>query len=191
MMKLALIFFSVLTSLSLGFATQGTQPIVCRGKPLPITLLPGPKMTGPSLPLRFGGTREFPRPPINSFRSEKGFRLVIKNRNEFSDFWKRFTGEISPLPEVDFSKEMVVVAVMGERPTSGYWTIIDGACEADGQVEVFVSNVEDVKCSGTLSTFTYPADAVRLPQTNLPIVFRETQVSCTEWFDKFLRFPRG
>jgi PrcB C-terminal len=196
-MKPALILFSVLTSLSLGFATQGTQPIVCRGKPLPITLLPGPKMTGPSLPLRFGGTREFPRPPINSFRSEKGFRLVIKTRDEFSDFWKRFTGEVSPsngvppFPEVDFAKEMVVVAAMGQRPTSGYWIIIDGACEVDGQVEVFVSNVEDVKCSGTLQTLTYPADAVRLPQTDLPVVFRETQVSCTEWFDKFLRFPRG
>ena len=197
MMKLALIFLAVLTTLSFGFATQGTHPSVCRGKALPIVLLPGPKMTGPSLPLRFGGTREFPRPPIHSFHTEKGFRQVIKTRDEFSDFWKRFTAQIHPsngpfpLPEVDFSKEMIVVAAMGQRPSSGYWIIIDGACEVDGQVEVFVSHVEGVTCGTALGILTYPADAVRLPQTDLPVVFRETQLSCTEWREKFLRLPRG
>jgi hypothetical protein len=196
-MKLALIFFAVLTSLSFGFGAQEMQPSVCRGKPLPIALLPGPKMSGPSLPLRFGGTREFPRPPIHSFLTEKGFRLVIKNRAEFADFWKRFTGQINPsngtlpIPEVDFSKELVVVAAMGQRPSSGYWTFIDGACEVDGQVEVFISNVEAGDCGATLGVVTYPADAVRLPQTDLPIVFRETQVGCREWRDRFLHFPRG
>lgn len=189
-MKLALIFFTVLASLSMLFATQEKQSVVCRGKSLPITLLPGPKMTGPSLPLRFGGTREFPRPPVNSFRTDEGFRLVIKTRDEFSDFWKRFTGSIPPPPEIDFAKEVVIVAAMGERPTSGYWVFIDGACEVDGQVEVFVSNVEDVKCMGVFPSLTYPADAVRIPRTDLPIVFRETQVSCTQWRDEILRFPR-
>ena len=196
-MKLALIIFSVLTSFLLWFTPQATQPVICRGKPLSITLLPGPKMTGPSLPLRFGGTRPFPSPYVNFFPSENALRLVIKNRDEFSDFWKRLTakvppgGWIPPLPEIDFSKEMVVVAAMGARPTSGYWTIIDGACEVDGQVEVFVSNVEDASCTGQLQVVTYPADAVRLPQTDLPIVFRETQVGCKQWLDQLQRLSRG
>ncbi len=196
-MKLALIFFSVLTGLSLWFAAQGTPPAVCRGKALPIQSLPGPKMTGPSLPLRFGGTREFPRPPFHSFPSENALRLVIKNREEFSNYWKRLTSRVSPvngvppLPEVDFSKEMVVVAAMGVRPMSGYSIMIDGACEVDGQVEVFVSNVDDASCSGQLQIVTSPADAVRLPQTDLPVVFRETQVGCKEWLDLMMRLSRG
>jgi len=43
-MKLALICFFVLTSLSLSFGVQ-EKPASreCRGKPLPITILPGPK----------------------------------------------------------------------------------------------------------------------------------------------------
>ena len=186
-MKLAIIFFSVLTSLSMWFAVQGTPPGACRGKPLPITLLPGPKMTGPSLPLRFGGTRPYPSPWVNSFFSEQGFRLVIKSRDEFSDFWKRLTGRVPPgqwapaLPDIDFSKEMIVVAAMGQRPTSGYWNIIDGACEVDGQVEVFISNVEDPSCMGAFDALTYPADAVRIPRSDLPVVFRETQISCKQW----------
>ena len=187
-MKLALILFSVLTSLSFWFGAQGTPP-VCRGKPLSITLLPGPKMTGPSLPLRFGGTREFPRPPVNIFRSENALRLVIKNRDEFSNFWERLRvppdNWVPPPPEIDFSKEMVVVAAMGQRPSSGYWTIIDGACEVDGQVEVFVSNVEDVRCVGQFPHETHPADAVRLPRTDLPIVFHESQIPCTQWAKQF------
>jgi hypothetical protein len=46
-MKLALVFLTVLTSLSLWFGAQKKPPVICRGKPLSITLLPGPKMTGP------------------------------------------------------------------------------------------------------------------------------------------------
>lgn len=191
-MKLALVFFSVLTSLSLWFGTQAMTPDTCRGKPLSITLLPGPNMTGPSLPLRFGGTREFPRPPVNSFHSDSARRLVIKNRVEFSNFWKQLTARalpnsVPPLPEIDFSKEMVVVAAMGQRPSSGYWIVIDGACEVDGRVDVFVSSLEDVSCAGVFPVVTYPADAVRLPRTDLPIVFHETQLSCTQWQNQLQR----
>jgi len=155
-------------------------------------------MTGPSLPLRFGGTREFPR---LQFPSDKALRLVIKNRDEFSGFWRRLYSwvpagsEVPPLPEIDFSKETIVVAAMGTRPTSGYWTIIDGACEVDGQVEVFVSNVEAVTCTwqaaGTYPAITSPADLVRLPHTDLPIVFRETQIDCNQWKDQLLRLSRS
>ena len=195
--KLALIFFAVLTSFSLWGGAQRPRRAVCRGKPLPITLLPGPRMTGPSLPLRFGGTRPFPRPPVNGFPSENALRLVIQNRDEYNDFWKRFTAGMlpgnsipPPPPEIDFSKELIVVSAMGQRPSSGYWTFIDGACEVDGQVEVFVSNVEDVRCIGQFPVVSYPADAVRLPQTDLPVVFRETQISCKQWREEFLGFPR-
>ena len=183
-MKLALIFFSVLTSLSMLFATQGTPPVVCRGKALPITLIPGPKMTGPSLPLRFGGTRPNPSPWVNIYHSEKGFHQVIKSRDEFSGFWKGLAMPaqwIPPLPEIDFAKEMIIVSVMGQRPTSGYLTVIDGACEVDGQVEVFISSVEDHSCIGVFDSYTYPSDAVRIPRSDLPVVFRETQVPCKQW----------
>lgn len=86
---------------------------------------------------------------------------------------------------------MIVVAAMGARPTSGYWTIIDGACEVQGKVEVFVSNVEDGKCTGQYGVQTFPADAVRIPRTDLPIVFRETQVGCRQWLDQLQRLSRG
>lgn len=195
-MKPALLIFSVLTSLSFLLAAQGTPPVTCRGKPLPVEMLPvpGPKITGVSLPLRFGGTRQF---PVWQVGSDNAFRLVIKNRDEFRDFWKRLTAPIAPgnwvppLPEIDFSKEMLVVAAMGPRPSSGYVIMVDGACEVDGHVEVFISNVDTPVCGAQLGVLTAPADVVRLPRTDLPIVFRETQVPCTQWSDHLMRLSRG
>ena len=185
-MKLALIVFFVLTSLSFGVGAQETAPAVCRGKPLPITIMPGPKMTAVAVPLRFGGERPPPLPWFSSFPSKTPFRLVIRNRDEFCDFWKRLLAPVAPgkwvpaMPEFDFSKEMIVVAVMGERPSSGYSIMIDGVCEVDGHVEVFVSSVEGGPCGAQLAVVTAPADAVRIPQTDLPVVFRETKIACTD-----------
>jgi len=193
-MKLALIFFSVLTSLSLWFGAQDKQPITCKGKPLPIMLLPGPKITGPELPLRFGGTRSFPGPPINGYKSDNSFRLVIKTRDEFNDFWKGLASPgrfLPPLPEVDFSKEMIVGLGMGLRPSPGFVIMIDGACEVDGQVELFVSKVEDGPCGVVPGVVTAPADIVRIPRSDLPIVFREIQVPCVKWGEHLMRLPRG
>ena len=188
-MKVALIFFSVLTSLSLWFAAQETTPVVCRGKPLSIELLeiPGLPMSEPLLPLRFGGTR---RLTLLHIDSENPFRLVIKNRDELSDFWKRLTAKIRPgrwvppLPEIDFSKEMVIAVGVGTKPRL---IIIDGACEVDGRVELFVSNI-DTSCVPQPGIVTARADAVRIPKTDLPIVFRETEIGCTQWFDQLRRW---
>lgn len=76
---------------------------------------------------------------------------------------------------------------MGMQPSSGHWTIINGACETNGQIEVFITNVENKTCGG-FATVTYPADAVRLPRGDLPVVFREIQISCTE-FSNLLQRP--
>jgi hypothetical protein len=185
-MKLALILFSVLISLSAWFSGQKKPLDICRGRSLPITLIPGPEMTVlVSLPLRFGGTRPPPLPWVHSFPTDKPLRLVIKSREEFSDFWKRLTSPVPPggwappLPEIDFSKEMIVVSAMGSRPSTGYSIFIDGVCEANGQVEVFVSSVEG-SCGVEMGIVTTPADAVRLPRSDSPIVFRETQLGCKE-----------
>ena len=186
-MKLALICFSVLTSVALWFG-QETAPTVCRGKPLPISILPGPTMQSIAVPLRFGGERPLPLPWFNSFPSKTSFRLVIRNRDEYSELWKRRIAPVPPgdwvppMPEVDFAKDMIVVAAMGERPSSGYGIIIDGACEVEGHVEVFVtSNEGGSSCGAQLAVVTAPADAVRIPQTDLPVVFREFQVPCDYW----------
>jgi len=191
-MKLALIFLTVLTSLSLWSAPQVTPPVVCRGKPLPVTMLekPGVEMRVPPIPIRFGGTRYGPVWQLG----QKPVRLVIKNHDEFNDFWKGLASPgrfLPPLPEIDFSKEMIVVVGMGLRPSPGFVIMIDGACEVGGQVELFVSKVEDGPCFPTLGVTTAPADIVRIPRSELPIVFHEIQVPCVKWGEHLMRLSRA
>jgi hypothetical protein len=122
---------------------------------------------------------------------------VIRDRLHFSDFWKRaaifaIPGVGSPpMPEIDFSREMVVATVMGNKPTSGYWLFIDGACERDGRLEVFVTSVDPTGCPGPFEGTSAAADVVVLPRTDLPVVFRENKVDCKQWADQLLRFNQS
>jgi len=112
--------------------------------------------------------------------------LVIRDRDKFDELWKelnRFGSDKPPLPEVDFSREMIVVAVMGARPTSGYAIIIDCACEVENRLEVQVRSTNYLRCGLQFPVVTAPVDIVRLPKTELPVVFRETEVvsDCKEF----------
>jgi hypothetical protein len=53
------------------------------------------------------------------------------------------------MPEVDFSKEMVVVAAMGEKPSSDHGIIIDGACDVEvtSKCSLVVSMADVAACN--------------------------------------------
>ena len=111
-------------------------------------------------------------------------RLVVRDRDAWLDVWKRINtvrdprlgpDPIPPLPEIDFSREIVVVAAMGRRPTGGYFISIDGAYERDNLVEVVVRSVE-TRCGG-FTILTAPLVIVRLPKTERSVVFREIEVA--------------
>lgn len=197
-MKLALLFFVVLTSLSLWSAPQGTPapqippPEACRGKPLSVKVLDKPGVeyrVPPFIPLRFGGTRHGSVWQV-LYDNNNPFRFVIKSRDEFSEFWNRFRKQsdyLPPLPEVDFSKEMIVVVGLGPRTAGCCVILVDGVCEVDGKVEVFLTIVDGLQCIPTLDIMTAPTDIVRIPRSDLPIVYREIKVPCVEWRDRMMR----
>ena len=138
---------------------------VCRGKTIAVSPL-GPELHGRRMPIP------------NCSITEPG-RFVIRDRDEFYKLWQRMTALCSdklPLPEVDFSREMMVVAAMGQQPSPGYGITIDGACEVNNQLEVSVRSTT-VQCGGQLGVMTSPLDIARVPKTDLPVVFRETKVT--------------
>ena len=169
----------VLFSLCILFLIHPSQDLVLRatqeanpGTPVPITPL-APKRTGPR----------------DSFTAFSGIgeplRLVIREQDAWREIWKRihrfgpFEGpnsEIPSLPEVDFSREMIVVAASGSRPSGGYTVIIEAAHERNNQVEIAVRSISPGKNCASLSVVTAPVDLVRLPKTERSIVFRETEV---------------
>ena len=117
-------------------------------------------------------------------RVEGKLRLAVRDRDEWIALLKRmFTIDSSlgpnlerePWTEIDFSREMVIVATMGTRPSSGYCIFIDSIYERDGRLDVTVRAVENPRC-GVFPVMTAPLDIVRLPKTDRPVVFHETQV---------------
>ena len=90
------------------------------------------------------------------------------------------------MPEIDFSKKMLVAVVMGDKPAPGYQIIIDGACEVDGHIEVFVTSIDASRCS-QLEGKSAAADIVILPRKDLPVVFRENRVDCQQWMEQNIR----
>ena len=112
-------------------------------------------------------------------------RIVIRDRETWDSVWKRIcctsdplfrnpSTSLLPLPEIDFSREMIVVAAMGRRPNGGYRIIVNSAHERDNRLEVEVQNIST--CGPTPQMFTAPVDIVRLPKTDLPVTFREVEV---------------
>lgn len=52
-----------------------------------------------------------------------GEKLIIRDADDFARFWSRIHADTSNQPErpdVDFSTEMILAVVLGERPTTGY-----------------------------------------------------------------------
>jgi PrcB C-terminal len=148
-------------------ATQDYQ-----GKSVPITPM-GPKRPGPRTSFTPGGG------------IWDQLRVVVRDRDAWLDVWKRIHRpdpnrgpypEPPPLPEIDFSREIVVVAAMGRRPSSAYAIIIDGAYERNDRLEVVVRSVENRKGCPAYTIMTAPVDIVRLPKTERPVVFREIEV---------------
>jgi hypothetical protein len=104
-------------------------------------------------------------------------RLVIRTRDEFSKFWTQSSSYKTPPPEIDFSREMIVIAAMGQQPSPAYQIFVDGACEVDNHIEVFVRSADYSGCGMQLGVISTPIHIVRLRQSQLPVVFKETETS--------------
>ena len=97
---------------------------------------------------------------------DKPDRIVIRDPVTWQMVWKKVwfgDSEVPPLPAVDFSSEMILVAALGARSTGGYGILIDGANEVGiGGVNVTIRSTSPLNCLVT-EAFTQPVDIARLP----------------------------
>ena len=110
-------------------------------------------------------------------------RVVIRDRDTWSAVWKRIVSpdphpdpsQATPaLPEIDFSREMLIVAAMGRRPSSAYRILVDSARETRMSLEVEVHSISI--CGSALGVMTAPIDIGRIPKTDLPVTFKEIEI---------------
>ena len=105
---------------------------------------------------------------------------MIRDRDAWLELWKQLSSRQfrpPPLPEIDFSREMLIVVAMGERNTGGFSIIVDGVYERDKKLEVVVKSTSPGKNCMLSQAFTQPVDIIRVQKSDYPVVFRETNVS--------------
>lgn len=113
------------------------------------------------------------RMPIDS-GIERETLSVIKDPAAWQTLWNSIHANVSPapaLPAVDFTREMILVAAAGQKPSSGYAMTITSAVEANGEVTVSVDAMSPgSKCVG-LTVMTSPVDLARVTRRDGPVRF--------------------
>lgn len=106
-------------------------------------------------------------------------RIVIHDEASWAALWAEMVSSGSmptTPPRVDFSKEDVVVAAMGERRFAGYEITITGVEQDAGHLRVDVASKTPSPTCDHSEVITTPLHAVRVSKTSEPISFNETTV---------------
>jgi len=103
-------------------------------------------------------------------------RIVVRDAELWTKLWGQIWQDHSPIPpvaDVDFSRDMLIVAGLGTRPSGGYAIQIDSVYRRPQNLEVVLRKISpDANCIVT-GALTHPIDIARVPRTNLPVHFRE------------------
>lgn len=124
-------------------------------------------------------TRLSPGPASLTYNSglREPQRTVVRDEAAWRALWSAIWRGTSPepaLPPIDFAREMVVVAALGERNTGGYGILIDSATTTSGgPLVVWIRSIRPGPGCMTTQALTQPVDAARLPRSEAAVEFRE------------------
>ena len=143
--------------------------------PPPVTTSPAIPEGATSVPIRRDDNA------VSLFQGNSGMtdsaRVAIRSEADWRRTWAQLVGHLSPAPElppVDFTKEMVIIAAMGTRPTVGNMIRIARVGRSSGVTYVdVVSEIPASRCKAARRE-TAPADVVMVPRIDEPVAFVET-----------------
>lgn len=119
--------------------------------------------------------------PIEGVRSSFSLipdrrRFVIRDEAAWRSFWRELHGNVVPPPEppaVDFSRQMVIGASMGQRPSGGYAIDIEEIYEDGGTLFPVVLETSPGPLCTTIQVITAPVVAVLVERTGASVTFVE------------------
>ena len=97
--------------------------------------------------------------------------VVAQDLESFRQLWIEHAGSEESMPMVDFSKEMVVAAFMGEQPSGGFALNISEVAEASGRLQIRLNRSQPGPEQMVIQMLTAPAHLVAIPRRDLPIDF--------------------
>ena len=116
-----------------------------------------------------------------SFEWNSGFRVsnrqVIRDLAAWGKAWATIhenKGTKPPLPDIDFTTDMVVVAALGARPSGGYNVLVKGASGSADVITVRLESTSPGKGCAVLTVQTQPVDVAKIPRSSAYVQFEET-----------------
>ncbi len=104
--------------------------------------------------------------------------LVVRDPVAWSQLWESihaFEDSAPPLPEVDFSREMVVAVGLGNRSSGGYDVLLARAVGDESGLRIEVVETRPGQGCATTLAMTQPVDLARTPRREGPVQFITTQ----------------
>jgi hypothetical protein len=133
------------------------QPILADTAPLPDTsTVQGYAPYGNSTTLEVRRVGKWTHTGIAEAR-----RLVIRNANAWAEFWSELG--VGERPEVDFTRDLVVVVAAGQRPTGGHEIAVDQVAQSGTALTISVLETRPGPNCMTTAALTQPVDVVMIP----------------------------
>jgi hypothetical protein len=101
-------------------------------------------------------------------------RLVVRDNATWHTVWASIWLGTTPMPatpNVDFAKEMVIVAALGSRSTGGYSIVVDSAMATSAGLVVWIGTSSPGARCVTTQAFTAPVDVARIQRIDEPVRF--------------------
>ena len=103
--------------------------------------------------------------------------LVIRDREALQAAWSQMNGYVNPgppVPEIDFSSEMVILVASGSHTSSGYDVLLASASKTDDLVTVHALERSPAPNCGSLTVITSPVDVARMSRQDGRVIFEIT-----------------
>jgi len=98
---------------------------------------------------------------------------TIRDKTALRSLWQTHGKSASPpLPEVDFSKEMVIAAFAGQKNTGGYQLNLTGLDRRRGHIDISLSLTQPGPDCIVTQALTQPYVIVRIARSKQPVNFR-------------------
>ncbi len=118
-----------------------------------------------------------------SFSVFSGFtdsaRFVVRDSGAWREAWRTIHRPFippPPVPAIDFSREMVIVAALGTRSSEGYEVVFENVREDTAGIEIAVRVNEPARGCPVSAVLTQPIDLARIPASARPVRFRQRNV---------------
>jgi hypothetical protein len=111
---------------------------------------------------------------------DRKVQVVVRDSANWAKLWAdiiRTHSPKAPLPFVNFSRQMLIVASMGTRSSGGYAVWIDSISAAGDTLRIAVREQSPGPRCGTTAALTAPVAIARVERSELPALFTSIPVT--------------